>query len=130
MSKQIYLVTYGEYSDYGVQGYFETRDDALKYCAIKNSTDRYEDYRVEECDHLSFEVDDSVQFHKEYVFGIGINGKLNNSFSYDSYVGEKKAPYFDFEDNRYLHITETDYDRARKIAQDVVAEELAKRAGL
>lgn len=34
----IYVVSSGEYSDRTNEGYFESKEDAKKYCVAKNST--------------------------------------------------------------------------------------------
>lgn len=45
----VYIVTAGEYSDYGIEAVFTNKDAALKFCATKNTTDWYT-YNVEEWD--------------------------------------------------------------------------------
>lgn len=47
MSKVIYAVVSGRYSDYTVDGYCTTRELAEKYCALQNKG-KYDYYRVEE----------------------------------------------------------------------------------
>jgi len=38
MEKKIYIVTSGEYSDYGIEAVFSTKEAAEKYATISNST--------------------------------------------------------------------------------------------
>ena len=49
---KIYRVFYGEYSDWGVLGYYTTRKEAEKRCAIDNDRFGYEERYVIELDCL------------------------------------------------------------------------------
>lgn len=44
----IYVVTSGEYSDYGIEAIFDTREKAELYCAYQNSAERGETAEIEE----------------------------------------------------------------------------------
>ena len=45
---KIYLVRYGAYSDQGISGAFSTKENAQRYCDIRNEIEKYEDYWVDE----------------------------------------------------------------------------------
>ena len=48
MTKTIYVVTSGEYSDYGINAIFEDKDDAQRYCDQVNATEKYGRYGIED----------------------------------------------------------------------------------
>ena len=48
MSKTIYVVTSGEYSDYGIEAMFSKEKDAATLVRYYNATHRYDDARIEE----------------------------------------------------------------------------------
>jgi hypothetical protein len=48
MTKIIYVVTEGEYSDYGIEALFSERETAEKYAKRRNGNDKYSTARVEE----------------------------------------------------------------------------------
>lgn len=47
---KVYIVTAGEYSDYGIQKVFLDQDKAEKYAKYRNGYNSWDDYRVEEYD--------------------------------------------------------------------------------
>lgn len=66
---KIYIVTYGEYSDYSISAVFTDKAKAEAYAEIQNRGSRYMTYGVEEWDAdqaLPFEVR-SVRFYPELI---------------------------------------------------------------
>lgn len=43
---QVYVVTSGEYSDYGINAIFSTAEKAQEYISMKEFTNNYESYRI------------------------------------------------------------------------------------
>lgn len=66
---KIYIVTYGEYSDYSISAVFTDKVKAEAYTEIQNRGSRYMNYGIEEWDAdqtLPFEVR-SVRFYPELI---------------------------------------------------------------
>ena len=68
---QVYVVTSGEYSDYGISAIFSTRELAQKYVDLKEFTDEYETYHIQ-----SWEVN---ELHpSEFVDLVLLNDEIYN----------------------------------------------------
>lgn len=80
---QVYVVTSGEYSDYGINAIFSTRELAQEYVDLKEFTDEYETYHIQSWEvnnlHPSEFVDlvllndeiynfDSLRFQIDYLY--------------------------------------------------------------
>ena len=65
---KVYIVTSGEYSDYGIEAVFSTREMAEKYIATNNTTDYPYDY-IEEYDIDSDKIitDNTIYYHYRYM---------------------------------------------------------------
>ncbi len=64
--KKIYIVTTGEYSDYQIVACFSSKEKAEKYSAVKNDSERWSPYYVEEYDVDSADVDDNIKVRYMY----------------------------------------------------------------
>ena len=65
---QVYVVTSGEYSDYGIDGIFSTAEKAQEYVSMREFTDENESYRINvwEVDkHYETEIVDLVLLNNE-----------------------------------------------------------------
>ena len=67
--RKIYIVTYGEYSDYHICCVFSSLDKAEKYCARQNAKSPYDDdYFVEEYNVDNIKVAEDIKLYYEYRF--------------------------------------------------------------
>ena len=48
MTKRVYVVRYGEYSDQGIAGVFSNKKQAETYCAIKNELETWDNYWIDD----------------------------------------------------------------------------------
>lgn len=64
--KKIYIVTTGEYSDYQIVACFSSKEKAEKYSAVKNASERWSPYYIEEYDVDSADVDDNIKVRYVY----------------------------------------------------------------
>ena len=68
---QVYVVTSGEYSDYGINAIFSTAEKAQEYVSMKEFTDEHESYRIN--------IWDVDEYHKtECVNLVLINNEIYN----------------------------------------------------
>lgn len=75
---KVYLVHYGEYSDYTVAAIFEDQDTAEKYCELHNKYDRWNTYEYEEWDTMQCVI--NMQKEKSqigYCYHFDSKGHLN-----------------------------------------------------
>lgn len=133
MKKKVYVVTRGDYSDYGIEKIFTTRDAAEKYCAI--DTDIWDTPMIEEWD---VEDGSDIQIDKIYKAvkcHVLKSGKLNIDetlygtspfvlshkhvahYNYDSYIVPINR---DVEDDEHI----------MKIVYDSIAKYKAEQNGL
>ena len=128
----IYVVTCGEYSDWWIKGYFETREEAEKYC-LKDT-----DSHIEGVELLSLtENQKKITYlkHHEVVFD-----KKDNKWimrvepdRYKVYEGKRQATnYRIWLDTSifYVEVTAETREKAEKIAQDCLYKYLAEEANL
>ena len=131
----VYAVFCGCYSDWEVKGYFTNKEDAEKYCAIKNSKLNEEDYNFDELYVVPLseinteEVDLNVKlkYHHEIVFDFETSrhiGMRNEPERYAYYVGKKKETTFKCNPMMWFSVSVTadSREKAEKIAQDYYAQ--------
>ena len=53
----VYGVFSGCYSDWSVHGYFNSKEDADKYCCVCNKNGEYDNYYVKPLENLENEID-------------------------------------------------------------------------
>lgn len=142
MSKTIYGIFSGEYSDWNIHGYFEDRDKAEKYCALKNrrvlDTDDEEEeywysdsYYVLDINNINEKVEDiSLNYYHEVVFDFrGNEGAMRvEPDRYEYYIGEDKKSnirWNTFKDGSgwiSFSFNCNSREKAEKIAQDKFAQ--------
>lgn len=117
---KVYVITSGEYSDYGIAYVTLNREDAYKYVALKNRHNAYYEYdcRVEEFDTDNFPSLNSAEIEKElkdYVEGyvVRIDPQTNRLVSETGITKE----FFPKSENGKIT-----YKWAREIAVYVVAD--------
>lgn len=94
---QVYVVTSGEYSDYGIDAIFSTAEKAQEYVSMREFTDTYESYRIN--------VWDVDKYHEtECVNLVLLNGEIYN---FDSLRFQIDYLYGSFEDctDRVIEVT-------------------------
>lgn len=68
---QVYVVTSGEYSDYGINAIFSTREKAQEYVDMRTFTDNYNEsyyicsWEVDECNEIGITCTDLVLLNDE-----------------------------------------------------------------
>ena len=144
--KKVYVVVSGHYSDYHIEGIFESKENAEKVCACNNNASymgydnkRYydNDFRIEEYEF----ADESYGFSKTvkpmYVYEIRIsllNGELRISeisiFSESEFDNVRKYWIDNPSSAIIVFLRERDDERALKIAADRLAEKKAVDEGI
>ena len=95
--KIIYGIFSGAYSDWQVHGYMTNREDAEKYCALKNSNHDdddyfYNDYYIVNINHMYTDIEDvELKYYHEVIFDFD-EGMRDEPNRYDYYIGEKREP--------------------------------------
>ena len=123
----MFVVIEGEYSDWDILGYFETREEADKYCI---GTDAY----TAEVGKLSLtEKQQKTTVHRAYTVEIQhIDGKVwAEDWNYNLYSGVKRKLTMSNGVHGYnFKITAKSPAQAKKIACDYMAKKKAEEAGL
>lgn len=135
MSK-VYVVTDGEYSDYGIVKIFNSLEAAEKYCAL-HSNEYYDGFNIEE-----WELEDgsniTTEVHRSLFFNITEGGSLLGwSMNYDIRpfsrdIEERTSRNIGVYIVGYIPVDHqiTTKEEAEKIALDELAKWKAERAGL
>lgn len=91
---KVYLVTSGEYDDYGVHGVFSTKEQAKEYVDSREFTSSYDNYYIEPYDL------DKLLNSKDTVYGdmYYVNGKLYTTREIESKCGSIGYTLFDTDD--------------------------------
>lgn len=135
---KIYLVVSGEYSDYGVHGFFTDKTKAEKYCALKNSSDKcYDIYSVEECVNLQNGfIESGIVVKYEHAFYVDKHGVFRDYPYFDIVICSKGTNKIKNHQRKsgghivYVYLNEVNRDKALKIAQDMYAKFKAELSGL
>lgn len=93
MDKKLYLIRGGAYSDQWIEGYFEDRETAEKYCIVKNRTEKWENLWVDEIEPQNADVDtSSVKVLVEYriVYFEKKNWARSEEVDQEWYEGERR----------------------------------------
>ncbi len=137
---KIYGIFNGEYSDWNVLGYYTTREEAEKRCAIKNEEYRYSEEYVIELDCLDGTVkttENKLYYLHEVVFDKEEEGWImrNEPTRYRYSVNE--MPEKEIREGRfgimiYVKSRQGAEGRAKveKIAQDRLYKHLALKKGI
>jgi len=143
INKVVYCIVSGSYSSRRKYGYFIKKNDAEKYCALKNHTIRneYEEYSYEELCDLSGLLDysciDSIEsgewVYYEFIFNIDTGYMRRGSGTPYAYKGLKKDDLYEYNvpkpDSAHYQHSSISFSfncesepLAKKIAQDKFAE--------
>lgn len=134
---KIYIVTSGEYSDYGINAVFLDKHEAELYCATHNKKKRWCDCVIEEYETK----DGKIKTDREVVY---VYKAYPNDYSFIQIKepvlmfrdeAEKEEPYLDLGlYSRWTSfpviLTKPNKKKALKIAQDKLAELKAKEQGI
>ena len=118
MEKKIYIVTSGEYSDYGIDAVFTTKEKAVDYVEQNGTDYNIEEYNLDEdvekktqlwC--IEFCVED-VKLCDARPTSYDRNNVVDTCYIFDTIDYEKDKPYIRF------YIDADSMDRAVKIARE------------
>lgn len=138
MQDTIYLIMTGEYSSTRVEGFCLTEDDAIKYCAIKNTKAHCCEYYYSECGLINFEAafeveDLCIRLEYDEHFPNDIKGLDGNDLVTDPNYMHVYYP-FSPKDRRYTILKAFPKDitkeKAIKICRDLLAKIKAEHEGL
>lgn len=131
MGNKIYLVVEGQYNGWSIVGYFTNKDDAERFCVLRNNT--YDEPYVKEVDCLDGGVDLSkvkVLYEHEVMFN-RLNGTMvmrNEPDRYVIYGGDIQANSVFALGNCWVKVNvnqqEFNREKAEKIAQDILYQYL------
>lgn len=124
--KKIYIVTTGEYSDYQIVTCFSSKKKAEKYCAIKNDSDKWSKYYVEEHDVDSADVDDNIKVryvYRAYFLKYRVPKRIEVHYcgTTTSEAESKMSCGCDYY-NVDIVLNEESKSKAQKIADDMLAK--------
>lgn len=95
MDKIIYGIFSGCYSNWEIHGYMTNREEAEKYCALKNYEDnnKWHQYYVVDINHIHLNTKDiKLKYYHEVIFDFD-TGMRDEPNRYEYYIGEDKKPY-------------------------------------
>lgn len=130
MSDKIYIITSGSYSDYSVDSYVNTEEEAIRVChTLNNKKARYyNEYGYEELERFTGEVK-QIELYKGHRFtiystGVEAHEPWIKTEPIQSIIKGNKSGYY------YGIINEPDEEKARKIFYDKLAEYKAREEGV
>ena len=118
MTKKIYIVTSGEYSDYGINAVFTTKEKAVEYMEQHETNYNIEEYNLDEevekktqlwC--VEFCVEDG-KLYEASPTSYNRDKVVDTCFIFDTFSYRKKIPYIHF------YVDADSMDRAVKIARE------------
>lgn len=130
---KVYVITQGEYSDYGIRAVSLDKEDAERKCALLNRNVRNGEYcEIEEYNTDDLKVNTDEEVKKKFV----METRCGTEWFYESYLT--------FNDENKIHSskggkiisavatfpTDTTEEQAKKIMLDRVAKFKAERVGL
>lgn len=138
MNETIFGIFSGAYSDWQIHGYMTDRDEAEKYCALKNKeyNDKWDAYYVMDINYMNTNikyVDVKLKYYHEVVFDFN-KGMRNEPDRYEYYIGENREPtnkcnIFRNGDGWICFCLNADSrEKAEKIAQDKYYQFLAYKS--
>ena len=120
---KVYVILKGQYSDTHILGVTKSKDEAEEICSAINRADGWRpDARFEEYDTDQFQIN-MMRFEVHCDYGEW-KAKYDEYDLYDKYTENGKAY-----DGVYIVYAKSP-ETAIKIAQDMVAEELAEKKGV
>lgn len=138
---KVYVITRGEYSDYGICAVSLDKDDAERKCALLNRNVYCGEYcEIEEYDTDDMTVDTAEEVKKK--FEMSVDGKTGEItwfselyLTFEDYNSVGFYKEYDFISDKHIKVvatlpTSTTEEQAKKIMIDRVEKFKAERAGL
>ena len=129
--KKKYAIMSGVYSDWHINGYVSNLEDAYRYCARKNSVDKYDAYYPVEipCLDESCEIDISFGYKYSTVFDLRKGSWVLRDIGIDDVRPTNLNGYCNIMDGRKIYKSSwirieftmpvLDFDRAKKVAFEI-----------
>ena len=147
----VYAIFSGAYSDWHVHGYFTNPDDAYAFCEFHNNNkDEYDEYYVVPIEEMTIDFNERPNFHYKFTFYAFVNDGVveevllnevytakggmcpNNSIDkmerYRFLSGNKKETNYRY--SVEIFMKEYNYEKAYKIACDMIHQKVAEDLGL
>jgi hypothetical protein len=100
---KVYGIFSGAYSDWDVHGFLEDKDEAEKYCAVKNQElDSYDSYYIIGIDKMNAKIGNiELKYYYTVTFRFDHNPRnyTRDNASYDYYIGEDKKSFSKYNHN-------------------------------
>lgn len=137
-----YAIMSGVYSDWNIVGYISNLEDAYKYCAWRNSVDKYDQYYPVEMPCLDENCEIDIEFKYKYrtVFDLRKGSWAMRDINIDDVEPTNLDNYCNIRDGRKQYniswiaieftMSVLDLDRAKKVAEDKLYQYLAEEQGL
>ena len=122
---KVYVVQSGEYSDRGIECIFSTREKAELYVETYNSCTKWNEADIEEYELDSVFLDDGRMAFSAEKSRSGKWLVMPCPYEY----AKTRYPIIN-KTNAIIFVYAKDADHALKIAQDIYAEEMAKKEGV
>ncbi|WP_319758470.1 hypothetical protein [uncultured Sphaerochaeta sp.] len=128
MSKKVFIVTSGDYSNYHIDAVFSNEEDARKYCKIKNVTMPYPCFEVEHYNMDEIQVAHSKCMQATYKLYEVPNETCRISFDE---IGFYHEPFIQF-GNEFVCTVNFHMDKnvMERAVYDQYAQFMAHREGL
>jgi hypothetical protein len=128
MSKKVFIVTSGSYSDYTIEAVFSNEGDAQRYCNIRNATLPYPCYEVEHFNMDEIEVVPPKYMEATYKLYQVPSEMSRIRFGETSIYHE---PFIQFE-NEFVCTVRFNMDKnvMKRAVYDQYAQFMAKQEGL
>lgn len=125
MEEEVFIVTSGDYSDYGIDAVFLTKDLAQRFIDSFDEN-QYTRFRIENHKLNPFKIELRKGYSAFFV-RMDKQGNCKESYKYDTSFGfnSDKSYGFDIRDNIYNHVFAKDSIHAIKITNEKRAELIA-----
>ena len=132
----IYAIVWGEYSDWGIEGYFTDKEKAMEYCRVRNSfSDRPNEewYYVKEIKPIHVNIK-RLQEWKCYMYSVA-TGEISRLHFCDKVSDDTFTPFEVMKRGAAYYLKfwlreEVSYTKALKIASDLWADKCIKGGGI
>ena len=129
----VYVITSGEYSDYGIVTVFTSKEKAEIYCATKNGSASYDKCRIEEYETDIEQIESNLT--PKMVWSARVTEKGQNCNLYSSHLSFKEINHVEqWHDGAFYVVATLDKDlsieEVEKIIHDRLAKWKAEREGL
>lgn len=130
LMKKVYLISSGEYSDYGIVAVFANEADADAVAEVHNKDRRYDKYRIEEYDLYEAPVEPILVYWKQeapYASKDGPAGRIESGSDLawpwddgDLFLSHERAKAYPMNDR--IRVSGTDKDEVEALFDRLCAE--------